>query len=147
MKTLAVNLLLLCTAVLAQQGSRKETPSEQRVGLIELEATTRIVESPIREGGYDDSFRIRRARYYVPDLLDCSDRITSAGPFSEISGAHPASSISAGRRYRGACRRLRSPDRPLAFEDRCRTFARHRYAVVSPRSHLPHIADETARIA
>src|SRR5262245_18593193 len=77
MKMIAVNLLLLCAAMLPQQEPKKETPSEQRVGLIELEASERLEEGPIREGSYDDSFRIRRARYYVPDLLDCSDRIAS----------------------------------------------------------------------
>jgi|SRR5215469_3243385 len=78
MKIITVNFLLLCTAVLAQQGSKKETPNEQRVGLIELEASTRIAEGPIGEGSYDDSFQIKRARYYVPDLMDCSDRIANA---------------------------------------------------------------------
>jgi hypothetical protein len=95
MKIIAVNLLMLCMAVLAQQSSQKETPSEQCVGsseqcvgLIELEATTHIVEGPIREGGYDDTFGIRRARYLVPDLLDCSDRIAGvAKQWADTQGA------------------------------------------------------------
>lgn len=77
MKMLVMNLILLCTAMLAQQGARKEAPGEQRVGLIQLEATNRIVEGPIREGNFDYSFQIKRARYFVPDLLDCSNRIAT----------------------------------------------------------------------
>jgi hypothetical protein len=53
--------------------------------------------------------------------------VSTSGPFSKISSAHPAFTISAGRRYRGSCRRLRSPDRALAFEDRCRTPTRFEY--------------------
>jgi|HubBroStandDraft_2_1064218.scaffolds.fasta_scaffold22515_4 hypothetical protein len=88
MKTLAVNLLLSCAVVLAQQGSKKQTPREQRVGLIELEATSRIVDGPIREGSYDDSFRIKRASYYAPSLLDCSDRVADAAKqWAKIQGA------------------------------------------------------------
>ena len=87
MKMLGASLLLLCTAMLAQQGSKKETQSEQRVGLIELEASSRLVDGPIREGSYDDSFRIKRAQYYVPDLLDCSDRIAAAAEqWAKIQG-------------------------------------------------------------
>ena len=88
MKILAVNLLLLCTATFAQQGSSKAAPAEPRVGLIELEATTHIVEGPIRGGSYDDSFRIRRARYYAPELRDCSDRIADvAKQWAKTQGA------------------------------------------------------------
>ena len=51
----------------------------------------------------------------------------ASGPFARVSGAHPASSISAGRRHRRSCRGLRLPDCPVALEDRCRSRSRFEY--------------------
>ncbi len=80
MKLIGPSVLLLCAAALwAQQDSKKHPRSDQdRIGLIELEASSHFAEGPIRGGNYDDFFQVRRARYYVPNLLDCSDRIVGA---------------------------------------------------------------------
>jgi len=59
-------------------------------------------------------------------LVRTRGELSNARPFSKISGAHPAFTISAGRRYRRSGRRLRSPDRPFAFEDRSCSLARYR---------------------
>lgn len=79
MRVNGLPVLLLCAALWAQQDSKKHASTDQDgVGLIELEASSHLAEGPIRGGSYDDSFQIKRARYYVPDLQDCSDRILSA---------------------------------------------------------------------
>jgi hypothetical protein len=80
MRLTGLSVLLLCAATLwAQQDAKKQAGSNHdRVGLIELEASRHLAEGPIRGGSYDDSFKIKRARYYVPDLRDCSEKILSA---------------------------------------------------------------------
>lgn len=75
---LALLLLYALPASAQQHQKSKSLSSPERMGLIELEASTTLLNDSIREGSYDDSFRIRRARYYVPDLSDCSEKIADA---------------------------------------------------------------------
>lgn len=77
--SIAGAVFLFSAGIVGQQDSKLKTESKSgRVGLIELEATSHLEEGPIGGGNFDDFFQIKKARYYVPDLLDCSEKVSSA---------------------------------------------------------------------